>query len=135
MKSPSGSASWDRTTLNSFVVPVLLGESERIARWALHETSGGRENGENRGVSRVLNKVVFPNPNRGDRGVTTTEEIIVSGEDFIERRILVLPEPEEIEDLEEHAYEEGYKSGWVRGLVVGLGVLVLAVACIWLANW
>lgn len=67
--------------------------------------------------------------------MTTTEEIIVSGDDYIERRILLLPEQEEIDDLQERAYGQGYKSGWVRGLVVGLGILFLAVTCIWLANW
>lgn len=67
--------------------------------------------------------------------MSTTEEIIVSGEDYIERRILVLPEREEIADLQDRAYDQGYQSGWLRGLAVGFGILVLAVTCIWLANW
>lgn len=66
--------------------------------------------------------------------MTTTEEIIVSGEGFIERRIMLLPENAEIADLEERAYNRGYKSGFIRGLVMGAAVIVVAVVCIWLAQ-
>jgi hypothetical protein len=51
--------------------------------------------------------------------MTTTEEIIVSGQDFIERRIFVCPEQEDIANMRERAYGSGYKRGWLRGFLVG----------------
>jgi hypothetical protein len=67
--------------------------------------------------------------------MTTTEEIIVSGENFIERRIILFAEQVEIEDLEARAYRRGYKRGWLRGLLMGLAIIGVAAICIWLAVW
>jgi hypothetical protein len=64
--------------------------------------------------------------------MTTTEEIIVSGENFIERRIMQFPQQVDIEDLKASAYRRGYKRGWVRGLLTGLAIIGVAAACIWL---
>jgi hypothetical protein len=55
--------------------------------------------------------------------MTTTEEIIVSGENFIERRIMQFPQQVDIEDLQARAYGRGYKRGWIG----------VAAVCIWLA--
>jgi hypothetical protein len=66
--------------------------------------------------------------------MTTTEEIVVSGEDFIERRIFVSPEQVDIENLRQAAFRRGYSGGWVRGFVFGLCVLGLAVLLIWCAS-
>jgi len=65
--------------------------------------------------------------------MTTTEDIVVSGENFIERRIFLVPEQMEIEDLRATAYGQGYKSGWMRGFLMGLAAIGVAALCIWLA--
>ena len=65
--------------------------------------------------------------------MTTTEEIIVSGENFIERRITLSPQQGEIEDLQARAYRRGYKSGWVCGLLMGLAIIGVIAVCILLA--
>jgi hypothetical protein len=65
--------------------------------------------------------------------MTTTEDIIVSGEDFIERRIVLIPEQTEIDDLQASGYKRGFKCGWRRGLLMGLMVMGVAVVCVWLA--
>jgi hypothetical protein len=64
--------------------------------------------------------------------MNTTEEIIVSGENFIERGIILFPQQEDIEDLQTRAYHRGYKRGWVRGLLMGLAIIGVAAVCIWL---
>jgi len=64
--------------------------------------------------------------------MNTTEEIIVSGENFIERRIILLPQQVDIEDMQTRAYACGYKRGWVLGLVMGIAVVSVAAVCIWL---
>ncbi len=66
--------------------------------------------------------------------MTTTEEIVVSGENFIERRILLSPEQADIENLRQAAFRRGYHAGWVRGFVFGLCVLGFAVLLIWCAS-
>ena len=66
--------------------------------------------------------------------MTTTEEIIVSGENFIERRIMQFPQQVDIEDLQARAYGRGYKRGWVCGFLMGLAIIGVVAACIWLAN-
>lgn len=65
--------------------------------------------------------------------MTTAEEIIVSGENFIERRIMQFPQQVDIEDLQARAYGRGYKRGWMLGFLMGLTIIGLAVVCIWLA--
>jgi hypothetical protein len=59
--------------------------------------------------------------------MTTTEEIVVSGEDFIERRIYVSPEPRELEEeivrSQRTAFQHGYSRGWRRGFFAGFCVL------------
>ena len=65
--------------------------------------------------------------------MNATQEIVVSGENFIERRIFVFPQQEEIEDLQTWAYGRGYKRGWMRGLVMGLAIAGVAAICILLA--
>ncbi|MBZ5659350.1 MAG: hypothetical protein LAO08_03000 [Acidobacteriia bacterium] len=64
--------------------------------------------------------------------MNTTEEIIISGENFIERRIILFPQQEDIEDLKTRAYSRDYKCGWMRGLVMGLAIVGVAALCIWL---
>jgi hypothetical protein len=66
--------------------------------------------------------------------MTTTEEIIVSGENFIERRIIQSPQQVDIEYLQASAYGWGYKRGWVRGFLMGLAIIGVVAACIWLAS-
>ncbi len=65
--------------------------------------------------------------------MTTTEEIIVSGENFIERRIIQFPQEVDFESLQASAYGWGYKRGWVRGFVMALAIIGVAAVCIWLA--
>jgi hypothetical protein len=66
--------------------------------------------------------------------MTTTEEIVVSGDDFIERRIFVSPEPADIENLQQAAYRRGYSGGWARGFAFGLCVVAFAALLIWCAT-
>jgi len=64
--------------------------------------------------------------------MTTTEEIVVSGDGFIERRIVVSPEPVDTENLRQKAYRRGYNGGWMHGFVFGLcvlGLLLLLICC------
>jgi hypothetical protein len=65
--------------------------------------------------------------------MTTTEEIIVSGENFIERRIIQFPQQVDIEDLQARAYVRGYKRGRMLGLLMGFAIIGVAGVCIWLA--
>jgi hypothetical protein len=65
--------------------------------------------------------------------MNATEEIIISGENFIERRIILFPQKEDIEDLQTRAYSRGYTCGWTCGLVMGLAIVSVAALCIWLA--
>ncbi len=64
--------------------------------------------------------------------MTTTEEIIVSGEGFIERRIVLFPEQEDLANIRMEARKRGYKSGWINGFLMGAAFAGLAVFCIWL---
>jgi hypothetical protein len=41
----------------------------------------------------------------------TTEEVIVVGENFIERRVILFPEQTDIEDLRARAFGRGYGCG------------------------
>ena len=65
--------------------------------------------------------------------MTTTEEIIVSGQDFIERRIFVCPEQEDIANMQKRAYGSGYKLGMLRGFLLGVIGVAVAAFCVWLA--
>jgi hypothetical protein len=65
--------------------------------------------------------------------MTTTEEIIVSGENFIERRIIQCPQQGDFESLQASAYGWGYRRGWLRGFVIGLAIIGVVEVCIWLA--
>jgi hypothetical protein len=65
--------------------------------------------------------------------MTTTEEIIVSDQDFIERRIFVYPEQQDIANMRESAYGSGYRRGWLRGFLVGTVLVGVAAFCVWLA--
>ena len=65
--------------------------------------------------------------------MTPTEEIIVSGENFIERRIILLPQQLDIRDLKTRTYASGYQSGWIRGLLMGFAIFGAGEVCIWLA--
>lgn len=67
--------------------------------------------------------------------MATAEEIIVTGEGFIERRIFLIPEQHEIDKMKAQAYGRGYKCGWMCGLLTGSAIIVVAVLCIWLATW
>lgn len=66
--------------------------------------------------------------------MTTTEEIVVSGDDFIERRIVLCPEQHEIADIRRSAYGNGYRSGLARGLLIGAVLVSAIVFCIWLVG-
>lgn len=66
--------------------------------------------------------------------MNATEEIIISGENFIERRIILFPQQGDIEDLQARAFGRGYKCGWTRGLVMGLAIVGVAALCIWLTG-
>ena len=66
--------------------------------------------------------------------MATAEEIIVTGEDFIERRIFLIPEHDDIDKMQAQAYGRGYKCGWMCGLLMGSAIIVVAVLCIWLAT-
>ena len=70
------------------------------------------------------------------RAMTTTEEIVVSGEDFIERRIFLCPEDTDLADIRGSAYESGYKygwsHGWSRGFFTAVIVLTVAAFSVWL---
>lgn len=61
------------------------------------------------------------------------EEIIISGETFIERRIILFPEQVDIDGLQARAFGRGYKYGWTCGLTMGLAIVGLAGLCAWLA--
>lgn len=63
--------------------------------------------------------------------MTTSEEIVVCGDNFIERRIFISPQTGEVENLQHSAYTRGYNRGWARGFVMGLGLFGLAALCIW----
>jgi hypothetical protein len=65
--------------------------------------------------------------------MTTTEEIIVSGKNFIERRIMQFPQQLDIEELQARAYGRGYKRGLMIGLLMGLAIIGVAALCTWLA--
>jgi len=61
------------------------------------------------------------------------KEIIVSGDNFIEWRIILCSQQMDIENLQASAYGRGYKRGWERGLLTGLVIFGVAAMCIWLA--
>ena len=63
--------------------------------------------------------------------MTTSEEIVVSGDNFIEQRILISPQPGEVEHLQRVAFTCGYNRGWARGFLMGLCFFGLALFCIW----
>jgi hypothetical protein len=65
--------------------------------------------------------------------MTTTEEIIVSGENFIERRVFVYPQQGDVANLQHAAYSDGYSRGWLHGVLLALGAVGVIVLCIWLA--
>ena len=65
--------------------------------------------------------------------MTTTEEIVVSGEDFIERRIFIHPRPLDLANVERRSYDRGYNRGWLGGFLLGLVVVGFAAICVWLA--
>jgi hypothetical protein len=65
--------------------------------------------------------------------VSMTEEIVVTGEDFVERRILVFPEDDEVNRLCESAFGRGYKNGWARGFVMAVAIMGAGMLCVWLA--
>lgn len=66
--------------------------------------------------------------------MSRSEEIIVSGGNYIERRIILFPQQIDIDELETRAYGRGYKTGWLRGLLMGLATVGVAAACFWLAT-
>lgn len=67
--------------------------------------------------------------------MATAEEIIVTGEDFIERRRIFLIPEDDIDKMKAQAYGRGYKCGWMCGLLMGSAIIVVTVLCIWLATW
>lgn len=65
--------------------------------------------------------------------MTTTEEIVVSGEDFIERRIFVHPRPFDLTRVEQRSYSRGYNRGWLGGFLLGVIVVGFAGVFVWVA--
>jgi ABC-type amino acid transport system permease subunit len=65
--------------------------------------------------------------------VTTTEKIIVSGDNFIERQITICLQQDDIRHMQVSAYGRGYKHGWMIGFLVALAVVSVSTFCIWLA--
>jgi len=63
----------------------------------------------------------------------TTEEIVVSGENFIERRIFVQPEQTDLDYLQQFAYQYGYKRGWTTGFLIAFALFSAFAVCVWLA--
>ena len=66
--------------------------------------------------------------------MTTTEEIVVSGEDFIERRIFLSPEGQDITKMQQVAYDHGYNRGWLSGFFMAAVVFAFAALCVWLST-
>jgi len=64
--------------------------------------------------------------------MTTTEEVVVSGADFIERRIFLYPEQADVAGIRDRAYDKGYSRGWSRGFLTGAIILGFVTFCIWL---
>lgn len=65
--------------------------------------------------------------------MTCTEEIVVSGKDFIERRIFVYPEGDnDVVTVRDSAFGEGYKRGWLRGFLIGAAFVAAATISVWL---
>ena len=67
--------------------------------------------------------------------MTPTEEIVVSGEGFIERRIFVYLQRPKEDNRQRQAYAVGWKRGWMCGFVLGLGLFGTAAIFIWLVTW
>ena len=65
--------------------------------------------------------------------MTRSEEIVVSGKDFIERRIILFPGEVDIADIRRVAYGDGYQRGWTRGLAIGAAIVVALVLFLWCA--
>jgi hypothetical protein len=65
--------------------------------------------------------------------MNASEEIIISGGNFIERRIILFPEQVDTEDLQARGFGRGYEYGWARGLAKGLAIVGVVALCIWLA--
>ena len=63
--------------------------------------------------------------------MTTMEEIVVSGTDFIERRIFVSPVQADIKHLQDLAYRRGYRRGWLCGLVFGMALFGIGAILMW----
>ena len=61
-----------------------------------------------------------------------TDEIVVSGRDFIERRIFVFPEQEDIANLRALSFRSGYRLGWWRGFLIGVAVVCAVIFGVWL---
>lgn len=62
-----------------------------------------------------------------------TEEIIVSGENFIERRIFVRPNQTDLDYLQHFAYRYGYKRGWTTGFLIAFALFSVSAVCVLLA--
>lgn len=69
----------------------------------------------------------------GEDVVTTTEEIIVSGDNFIERRIILVCRPQRIDHRQYLASAAAYKRGWVNGILMSVAVAVAVALCVSLA--
>jgi hypothetical protein len=67
--------------------------------------------------------------------MSAVEEVVVTGEDFIERRIFVYPEQTDLGKLQQRAYMNGYKRGWGYGLTFGLAFFGLAAILASLILW
>lgn len=88
-------------------------------------------------ASAVHFTVCFPQEALGFLGLelsamTTTKGIHVSGEDFINRRILVCRQQGSAANLQERAYDRGYNRGSLCGFLIGVAITVIVVFCVWL---
>ena len=76
------------------------------------------------------------------RLVEITSDIAVTGEDFIERTIILGPDPKDEETAFDHvrktAYDDGFKAGWKtthdRAFWLGF-TLAISVACLLRVFW
>lgn len=60
--------------------------------------------------------------------MTTTEEIVVSGEDFIERRIILWAGQDDINESKNVAYTNGYRRGCTFGFLMGVALIVIVIS-------
>lgn len=71
--------------------------------------------------------------------MTTTEEIVVCGENFIERRIYVSPDPvdfeKQFESCRQSAFHYGYNRGWLHGFALAFCIVSgIVLVSLWIIH-